>query len=59
MGPGATAAPNSLVLYDTRMESGSSLGSLSLLMKGEVLPTNTAWAGIPARAANTVSPDLG
>jgi len=39
----------SLVLYDTRMEEGSSLDDLSLLMKGEVLPAGTAWQGIPAR----------
>ena len=39
----------SLVLYDTRMEAGSSLGDLSLLMKGEVLPKDTRWEGIPAR----------
>jgi carbonic anhydrase/acetyltransferase-like protein (isoleucine patch superfamily) len=40
----------SLVLYDTRMERGSTLGDLSLLMKGEVLPAGTYWEGIPARA---------
>jgi non-ribosomal peptide synthetase-like protein len=39
----------SLVLYDTQMEDGSSLGDLSLLMKGEVLPAGTKWQGIPAR----------
>ena len=39
----------SLVLYDTRMEPESRLGPLSLLMKGEVLPGGTSWAGIPAR----------
>jgi non-ribosomal peptide synthetase-like protein len=38
----------SLVLYDTTMEEGSSLGNLSLLMKGEVLPAGTAWEGSPA-----------
>ena len=40
----------SLVLYDTRMEDGSELGDLSLLMKGEILPGDTKWEGIPARA---------
>jgi non-ribosomal peptide synthetase-like protein len=39
----------SLVLYDTTMESGSSLGDLSLLMKNELLPSGTSWEGIPAR----------
>ncbi|MDH3584089.1 MAG: amino acid adenylation domain-containing protein, partial [Phycisphaerae bacterium] len=38
-----------VVLYDTRMESGSSIGPLSLLMKGETLPPGTEWVGIPTR----------
>jgi len=38
-----------LVLYDTRMEQGSSLGDLSLLMKGETLPAHTRWEGVPAK----------
>ena len=39
----------SVVLYDTKMEDGSKLDALSLLMKGETLPAGTAWAGSPAR----------
>jgi non-ribosomal peptide synthetase-like protein len=38
----------SLVLYDTHMRAGSELGDLSLLMKGETLPADTRWEGIPA-----------
>jgi hypothetical protein len=34
------------------MEDHSHLDSLSLLMKGETLPTDTAWAGIPARRSD-------
>lgn len=49
IGPRCTVGAGSLVLYDTRLEEGSSLGDLSLLMKGEVLPAQTAWHGIPAR----------
>lgn len=49
IGPRCAVGAGSLVLYDTRMEEGSSLGDLSLLMKGEVLPAGTAWHGIPAR----------
>jgi non-ribosomal peptide synthetase-like protein len=37
----------SVVLYDTRMEKGAVLGSLSLLMKGETMPTGSRWHGIP------------
>ncbi len=46
----------SLVLYDTTMQAGSSLGDLSLLMKNELLPAGTAWEGIPARPADEAAP---
>jgi non-ribosomal peptide synthetase-like protein len=36
-----------VILYDTRMERGSSVGPLSLVMKGETLPPLTGWIGIP------------
>jgi non-ribosomal peptide synthetase-like protein len=42
----------SVVLYDTVMKEGAKLGSLSLLMKGEVLPRWTSWEGNPARRSN-------
>jgi carbonic anhydrase/acetyltransferase-like protein (isoleucine patch superfamily) len=42
----------SIVLYDSKMEDHSHLDSLSLLMKGETLPADTAWAGIPARRSD-------
>lgn len=37
------------VLYDTVMQTGSSLSCLSLLMKGENLPKWTHWSGAPAK----------
>jgi non-ribosomal peptide synthetase-like protein len=49
IGPGCSVGSNSIVLYDTTMHPGSKLGSLSLLMKGESLPAQTQWAGIPAQ----------
>ena len=49
IGPRCTVGANSLVLYDTRMEAGSRLDSLSLLMKSEVLPAGSSWQGVPAR----------
>ena len=49
IGDGCTVGAGSIVLYDTIMESGSSLGDLSLLMKGENLPAHTRWEGTPAR----------
>ncbi|HWB14190.1 MAG TPA: Pls/PosA family non-ribosomal peptide synthetase [Pirellulales bacterium] len=49
IGPRASVGSMSLVLYDTQMDEGSSLGQLSLLMKGETLPGGTSWEGIPAK----------
>ncbi len=49
LGEGCSVGTDAVVLYDTRMEAGSSLGELSLLMKGEVLPAHTRWEGSPAR----------
>jgi non-ribosomal peptide synthetase-like protein len=40
----------SVVLYDSTMQQGAKLESLSLLMKGESLPAHSFWAGIPAKA---------
>jgi non-ribosomal peptide synthetase-like protein len=51
---GCNIGVGSIVLYNTLMEENSSLGNLSLLMKGECLPSNTQWAGIPAQTAFTV-----
>jgi non-ribosomal peptide synthetase-like protein len=51
VGAGCEVGAGSLVLYDTRMEEGSKLDALSLLMKGELLPAGTNWRGIPARSA--------
>jgi non-ribosomal peptide synthetase-like protein len=48
VGPGCVVGELSLVLYDTKLEAGAALDSLSLLMKGEVLPAHTRWQGIPA-----------
>ena len=51
IGPRCSVGSFSVVLYDSEMGSGSKLGSLSLLMKGESLPENTVWQGSPARRA--------
>ncbi|MED3324551.1 hypothetical protein P4377_24255 [Bacillus thuringiensis] len=39
----------SIILYDTVMQPGASLGNLSLMMKGESLPADTQWEGSPAQ----------
>jgi non-ribosomal peptide synthetase-like protein len=38
-----------VVLYDTEMQEGSSISSLSLLMKGETIPSHSQWEGIPIK----------
>jgi non-ribosomal peptide synthetase-like protein len=43
-----------VVLYDSEMQRGASLGPLSLLMKGETLAPRTAWHGIPTVRAAAV-----
>jgi len=49
IGPDCSVGAESVILYDTEMQSGARLGALSLLMKGETLPEGTAWAGLPAK----------
>jgi carbonic anhydrase/acetyltransferase-like protein (isoleucine patch superfamily) len=39
----------SVILYGAKMQRGSSLGPLSLLMKGETLPAFSRWYGIPTK----------
>ncbi|KAK4508605.1 hypothetical protein PRZ48_002344 [Zasmidium cellare] len=39
--------PYSICLPGSSLSDGSQLGSLSLVMKGETLPENTAWEGAP------------
>jgi non-ribosomal peptide synthetase-like protein len=51
IGPRCSVGAGSVVLYDSRLEEGSSLNDLSLVMKGESLPADTRWEGAPARPA--------
>lgn len=48
---GCSIGPRSIVLYDSSLQAGSGLDALSLVMKGESLPANTQWRGIPAQVA--------
>lgn len=44
---GCSVGNMSVVLYDTEMREGGMLAPLSLLMKGEMLPSGVHWKGIP------------
>jgi non-ribosomal peptide synthetase-like protein len=39
----------SVILYDTDIEENCSISALSLVMKGEKLPSKTFWSGIPIK----------
>lgn len=47
---GVSVGSRSVVLYDTRIGAGTAVDPLSLVMKGEELPAETRWRGIPSRA---------
>ena len=49
VGKGCNLGAMSLILYDSQLADGASVGDLSLVMKGELLPTQTCWTGIPGR----------
>jgi non-ribosomal peptide synthetase-like protein len=49
IGAHATVGPRSVVLYDASIGAGCVLDALSLAMKGETLPEDSYWRGIPAR----------
>ena len=44
-----TIASGTTVLYDTKIEDYVQVGPLSLVMKGETLPTGTIWTGAPTQ----------
>ena len=45
----ATIGDKAVVLYGSVVEEDATLAALSLAMKGEVLPRETTWCGIPAQ----------
>jgi non-ribosomal peptide synthetase-like protein len=53
---GATVGARSVVLYDAVVARKTTLGPLSLVMKGESLMRMTRWAGIPAQFQGWASP---
>ncbi|HEY0311781.1 MAG TPA: Pls/PosA family non-ribosomal peptide synthetase [Allosphingosinicella sp.] len=47
----ATIGSLAIVLYDAEIGEDAQLGDLSVVMKGESLPSGTSWEGSPARIA--------
>ncbi|HEU0290489.1 MAG TPA: Pls/PosA family non-ribosomal peptide synthetase [Burkholderiales bacterium] len=57
IGTGCTVSNLAVVLYSTHMQRGSCLGPLSLLMKGETLPAESSWSGIPSEPKEAPAAD--
>ena len=55
IGDGCSIGNMSVILYGAKMQPGSSLGPMSLLMKGETLPAATRWHGIPTEPIRSAS----
>ncbi|MDE2445681.1 MAG: amino acid adenylation domain-containing protein [Alphaproteobacteria bacterium] len=55
VGQDVTVGAGSTVLYDTHLGDGAKIGPLTLVMKGEELPSDSAWVGSPAQPAAAVS----
>ncbi|MFV0281256.1 MAG: Pls/PosA family non-ribosomal peptide synthetase [Rhodoblastus sp.] len=51
LGRGVTVGAGSTVLYDTHVGDYARLGPLTLVMKGESIPSNSEWIGAPAEPA--------
>jgi non-ribosomal peptide synthetase-like protein len=58
VGKGVTVGAGSTVLYDTLVSDYARLGPLTLVMKGEQIPSNTAWEGAPAEPKAAMEPIL-
>lgn len=54
IGSGTNIGAGSIILYDSVIEKNCTIGSLSLVMKGEHLPENTSWHGIPIQKTNKI-----
>jgi carbonic anhydrase/acetyltransferase-like protein (isoleucine patch superfamily) len=55
IGPECSVGNMTVILYATTMQQRSSLAPLSVLMKGETLPADSRWSGIPTRPVDAVS----
>ncbi|WP_112663397.1 Pls/PosA family non-ribosomal peptide synthetase [Microvirga flavescens] len=60
VGTGVTVSSGSTVLYDTNLGNFSTLGPLTLVMKGEAIPVGSEWWGSPAQTfvQEAVAPSL-
>ena len=50
IGKGVSIGTGSTVLYDTQIDDYAQLSGLTVVMKGEKLPSHTLWMGAPSRS---------
>lgn len=55
IGERATVGARAIVLYDAELERDVTLHANTLIMKGERVPAETSWVGVPAVAAKSVA----
>lgn len=58
IGSRVTLGPRCTVLYGARVGDGAQLGPLTLVMKGESIPAQTRWHGLPATPWRRPSAEL-
>lgn len=56
IGERATVGSRAIVLYDAELERDVTLHANTLIMKGERVPAETSWVGVPAVAAKKTVP---
>jgi non-ribosomal peptide synthetase-like protein len=49
IGKNTSIGARTVILFDTEIGKSCRLGALSLVMKGEKIPSNTSWSGIPIK----------
>jgi non-ribosomal peptide synthetase-like protein len=57
IGDGCSVGNMAVILYDSEMQEGASLGPLSLLMKGETLQAYSRWHGTPTMQVREMASD--
>jgi non-ribosomal peptide synthetase-like protein len=55
VGDDTTIGCTSIMLPNTQLGRSANLGPLSLMLKGEGIPAETSWQGIPIRAVNAAN----
>ena len=56
VGDRVSIGPRAVVLYGCHVEKGAEIDGLSLVMKGECIPPNTQWRGIPCTFTSSYKP---